>query len=267
MTLDLITNRVEFSQRFPFDVLEVTAAGVVAPGKQPAVMQLQCGADSCIERDKVGAMQGLDMRENVFVGQLNCILHMCFILGLADSGRNHRNAIMLPEPLELTVKNRLISARLGYGTLQVIGNNGQWNAAIVVECVLASGNQILFALAVNCLHIGQQTAPEDRYEHLHLIRSRPGWIDPKLGTRVVDVHLVPGFVFDVQNRIIDFLIAANRQAKGGERIAIRHFADILLPLLLDRHAFLVHLFGDRRKTAFELFPPRIGRGAVFRYAK
>lgn len=48
-------------------------------------------------------MERLDLRKDILVGQFDGILDLGLVLGLADTGRKNRNAVVIAEPFELLV--------------------------------------------------------------------------------------------------------------------------------------------------------------------
>ena len=176
---------------------------------------------------------------------------MGLILGTAGPGRIYRHAIVFAEPLELRVQNRFITAGFRNRALQVIRNDSFGYAAIIIKGVLAGRDKVFLALTLDSFHIGQQTASQDRHEHLHFAGLFTRRVDPQLAARIVHEQLIPCLMLHTHRRVADAFVATQGDTELRQTVTVRMGCAITLPLLVAGHTLTPHLFAGRRKKSLK----------------
>ena len=146
---------------------------------------------------------------------------------------------MFGEGSEVIVQGGFITAAFGHGGLQVVGHDGQWGFAEVMQRILTGCYQVFLFLAHDGFDISQLAAWKDGHEdfnrddltalHIH---------NGKLVTRKINEEFVPCLVFQVHHGVGHAYIALDETVKAGKTIAVGILGDVFLVQFAAAHAFM-----------------------------
>ena len=192
---------------------------------------------------------------------LDCDLHLGLVAGLADSGRQDREPIVLGKVLVAGVKIRLIAARLMHAALEVVGHDRPRHTTEVLERSDMGRQPIGHTLAEARLHIRVVARAEGGDKHLRDLHLAGVSINHRHRLAgVIDKQLVPGRVLKAHYGILPPEPALVVAAKGTVLAAIRVLGLVLAPQEHARHALV-------RELALHLGKVRRGIGRWLRRSR